>query len=175
MDDDAGAAGDADPVARGGAEGGGDAGEEVVGEGEEAALVLEGAEGAGVLGEEEIGGGAVALLEDGGGELGGAAVADADVDAGVGFELVKEGADERLAAAGVDGEAKGFVVGAAVVAAAGGEQEGGGEQGEGESEPGCGFEGREGHGVGLLGGDSRGSSWASQRPGGGDRPGRYAP
>ena len=116
VDQDAGAPGDADPGAGGGAEFGVDPLEEIVGEGNEDADLFQSAEGAGILGKEEIGGAAVALLQDGDGEFGGLAVADAQVDAGVGFKLLEDRLHQCLAAPRINGQGAGVVI---VISAAG--------------------------------------------------------
>ena len=81
-----------------------DEGEDVIGELRQPVLGRERPEGAGVLGEEDVGGAVVALLEDRRGELGGAAVADLDVDPALLLEAGEDRADELLAAAAVDDE-----------------------------------------------------------------------
>ena len=140
VDDDTGAAGDADPlVVALGPEPLVDRPHQLVGQRGEESGLGEHTDRPDLLGIEHVGGGVLALLEQLGAHLGGVAVADVDLDAGVVGELLDEGRDEFLVAAGVErdglarhvaGGAVRGVVGRGGVVAAGGEQ--GGERKQGE-------------------------------------------
>ena len=93
--------------------------EESCGQRGEPAEAVEVADGAGALGQEDVGRRAVALGLDLEGEVGGRAVADGDVDAGLLGELLEDRLDEGELAAGVDRE----LVAVAAAAGRGGEGE----------------------------------------------------
>ena len=113
-DEDAGAARGADPLAVGVAEFGVDPVEQVAGQRGEGVGVGQRAERAGVLRVEDVGGAAVALFEDCDGHLGGAGVADVDLDSGFGLEALDQRADQALAAPGVDRDLARVVIGRGV-------------------------------------------------------------